>query len=284
MKLKLQFSDQTIFICSVCVVLSFLCQIFKLNFLVNILYPLTLVLVFVLFFLKRYYSRLIIFLSVGVLVATVARGFVLWDVDYILHAAIVICSFICIEESITAKIEIETFRLISILFLASALVVCVAYYLGPLRHTYFKHTDVICLNFSNPNAAGLWLTCYFILLAYSSFLYSGAQKALFIVAAIGLLPIIYATESRNSLFACIFLVAGIFVAKIFNIEKVPKWVLVVLACLPIIVFAFYMAVIVQNMDFWNVLLGIEETDKDIGTRENIWQGVLDNFWNCFFLG
>lgn len=284
MKLSLSFSDKAIYTCSVCVVLSFLLQIFKINFLVTLVYSFSLLYVFLLFALKGRYSRLILCLIAALAVATVANGFVLGNADYILHVLIVVCSFICIEESITAKISSNTFKKISVLFLISALVVCIGYYLGPLKSTYFKHTDVICLNFSNPNAAGLWLTCYFILLAYSSFLYSGLKKVAFIATAIGLLPIIYATESRNSFFACLFLVGGILLAKIFKIKKIPKWMVAVIACLPLIVFAFYMSVIVNNIDFWNSIFNMGDIDKGIDSRQDIWQGVLDNFWDCFLLG
>lgn len=283
MKISIKFEDQAIFICSICMVLSFLAQVFQVNFLVNVVYAFSLVYVFALFFLRRYYNSLIFFLIFFIGIATFINGFVS-DLDYISHVIIVICSCICIEGSVTAMITVKTFKRVSVLFLFSAVIVCVAFYAGPLKYSYFRHTDVVCLNFANPNAAGLWLACYFILLAYASFLYSGFWKIAFSVAAIAMLPIIYATESRNSFLACIFLVAGIVIAKLFRIKKIPNWALAVLACLPLIVFAFYMFVIVENIDFWNQLFNIGNIEKGIDSRRGVWQRVINNFGTCFLFG
>ena len=107
---------------------------------------------------------------------------------------------------------------------------------------------------------------------------------MFICVAVGLLPIIIATQSRNSYLACLFLLGGAICAKAFKIKKVPNWVLVCIVWLPIIVFVFYMFVIVENMSFWENIFSIDNIDKGLGTRKNIWQAVLDDFWHCFLFG
>lgn len=60
--------------------------------------------------------------------------------------------------------------------------------------------------------------------------------------------------------------------------------MLVLTTLPLIVFAFYMYVIVANMDFWEMLFKLNSIDKGLGTRRGIWQIVIDSFGHCFLFG
>ena len=217
-------------------------------------------------------------------IASMINGFKYNDMDYYTHILITLCIFMCIDVSSRVKITVETFNTIANLFLVTVIITLVAYYIGPLKRSYFGLQNAICLNLSNPNAAGLWLTCFFIILIYSSFLFSSTKRAVFIASAIALLPIILATQSRNSFLACIVFVVGILLTKIFKIKKAPNWLLLIIAVLPIVVFLFYMFVIIRNTSFWEGLLSLDSIDKGIGTREAIWQEVLDNFGNCFFFG
>ncbi len=57
-----------------------------------------------------------------------------------------------------------------------------------------------------------------------------------------------------------------------------------MATLPLLVFVFYMYVIVANMDFWEALFKLDSIDKGLGTRQGIWQIVIDDFGHCFFFG
>lgn len=277
------FSDNIILVCAVCVVLSFLSQIFKVSAVVNLIYAFSLALVFGCYFLSTCVSNIMLLLFPLIGVSAIANGIENTS-DFYSHILIVVCTFICIEVGVGVRIGIETYKKISMMFLATGIILVVSYYFGPLRNSYFKWTDVICLNFPNPNAAGLWLTCIFVLLFYFSFIYKTAIKLLFLAVAVGILPIIVATQSRNSYLACVLLVVGAVVAKMFKIRRVPNWMLAVLACLPIIVFFFYMFVIVENMAFWQEIFAMDNIDKGLGTRESIWQSVLDNFWHCFLFG
>ena len=279
------FSDKLILFLAVCVVLSFLCQIFKFTAPVNIIYIITLLLVFFGYLLSGYASKTTVMLILLIFTSSFVHGFRYTDMDYYTHVLITLCIFICIEVSAFVKISASTFKTIANMFLVTSIILLIAYYLGPLKSTYFDYNiGSVSLNFPNPNAAGLWVTCIFILVLYSSFLFRGYKKALYMVVAFGLLPIIWATQSRNSFLACIFFIVGLLAIRFFRIKKVPHWVLLVLVTLPLIVFVFYMFVIVANLEFWESLLQLEGVEKGLGTRRGIWQIVLDDFGHCFLLG
>ncbi len=278
------FTNNVILACAVCVILSFLGQVLQIGMMANIAYAFSLVFVFACYFLSGYSSKLMMFLIFVVAIATTMNGIATVNADYVLHALIMICTFICLEVGIHVSISVKTYKYLSLAFLLMTFIILFLYYFGPLKNTRFKDTGAISLNLSNPNATGLWLVCIFALLFYCGLIYKKSFRFLFMLASIGIIPIVLATDSRNSFLACIFLVVGVVVTKIFKINKVPNWVLAVLACLPLIVFAFYMFVIVENMEFWESLLSLDGFDKGIDSRHGIWRGVLNNFWDCFLIG
>ena len=279
------FSDNTILFLAVCVVLSFLCQIFKFTAPVNIIYIITLLLVVFCYLISGYATRVIVLMALFLFFSAFTNGFRYDELDYYTHLLITLCIFICIEVSADARISLRTFKRIASLFFVTSIILLVAYYLGPLKSTYFDYNiGSVSLNFKNPNAAGLWVTCLFIMVMYSAFLFKPFKKALYILVALAMLPIILATQSRNSFLACIFFLVGLVAVKFFKIKKVPRWALLALAILPLIVFVFYMFVIVANMEFWEELFKIDSINKGIGTRRSIWQTVIDDFANCFWFG
>lgn len=284
MRTSKYFSDNIILVFSVCVVLSFLCQIFKYPAPVNILYIISLMLVLFCYALDGYYNGITVAMAIFIGLASIANGFRSGEMDYYTHILITICIFICIDVSSDVKISLDTFKKIATMFLITSIILLVAYYFGPLKSTHLEYSDAVTLNMNNPNTAGLWLTCIFILLMYSSFLFTKFKRILYIAVAIGILPIVLATQSRNSFFACVFFVVGVILTKFFKIKRVPKWILVALAVLPLIAFVFYMYVVVKNMDFWGKIFSTDVIDKGLGTRQNVWQSVIDNFRHCFFFG
>ncbi len=283
MKSTKLFTNNVILVCAVCVVISFMGQVMQIGMLANIAYAFSLVLIFACYFLSGYYSKLMFFLMFMIIVSVTLQGLTFVP-DYFSHALITICTYICMEVGADVKIDVKTYKRISIMFLLMSLVLLVFYYAGPLRNSRFENTTAIALNLSNPNAAGLWLVCIFILLFYFSLLYQKTLRYIFLFTAIGILPIILATESRNSFFACIFLVAGTIITRLFKIKKLPNWVLLVITCLPIIVLFFYMYVIVKNIDFWESLFSLNIADKGLSSRQGVWQSALNNFWDCFLIG
>ncbi len=279
------FSDNVILFFALCVVASFLCQIFKVTAPVNILYIVSLLMVLGCYLGSGYVTKMTMLLTMLIALASCINGFRSNTMDYYTHVLITLDIFICIEVSANVKISVDTFRKIAGMFLITAIILLVMYYFGPLKTTYFGYNhDSVCLNFTNPNAAGLWLVCIFILVLYSSFLFKGLWRMLYTVVAFGILPIILATQSRNSFFACIFFIVGLVVTRGFRIKKVPKWILAVLTVLPLLVFAFYMFVVIENKQVWEDVFSITAIDKGIGTRQRIWQKVIDDFGQCFLLG
>ncbi len=279
------FTDNVILILAICVVLSFLCQIFKFKTPVNIIYIISLLGVMSCYALSGCFNIITLAITAFIGCASIVNGFMFNEMDYYTHVLITLCIFICIEVGSNVKISIGTFKTIARMFLITSIILLIAYYLGPLKRTYFDYTiGSISLNFNNPNAAGLWLTCIFILLLYSSFLFTGYKQILYIGVALAILPIVVATQSRNSFLACLFFMAGVIATKFFKIKKVPDWVLAVLAVLPLIVFFVYMFVIIENIDFWENLLKINSIDKGLGTRRSIWQKVVDDAGRCFLFG
>jgi O-antigen ligase len=285
MRTSKYFSDQTILFLAVCVVLSFLCQIFNFLAPVNIIYIITLLLVLFCYLISGYATRIIVLMVWLLFFSSFIHGFRYNDMDYYTHLLITLCIFICIEVSADVKISLRTFKKIASLFLVSSIILLIAFYLGPLKKTYFNYNiNSVSLNFDNPNAAGLWVTCLFIMVMYSAFLFKSFKKVLYIIVALAMLPIVLATQSRNSFLACIFFLSGLVMVKVFKIKKAPHWVLFILTILPLIVFVFYMFVIVSNMGFWNQLFSMDAIDKGLGTREDIWQIVIDDFGHCFLFG
>ena len=283
MRTSKYFSGNIMLVYAAIIMLSFLCQIFEFTAPVNIMYIISLLLVLCSYLISggvNIITYLIIFL-VGL--ASLKDG-LLSNMDYYTHVLITLCIFICIEVGPNIRITLKTFKIIANMVFITAFILLVAYYFGPLKSTYFGLQDAICLNMLNPNAAGLWVTCIFIIILYSSFLFKKFKRLIFFAVAIGLLPIILATQSRNSFFACVLFVVGLIFTKIFNIKKVPNPVLLILAVLPLIVFWFYMFVIVENMSFWEGFFSIDAIDKGLGTRIDIWKKVINNFDNCFWLG
>ena len=283
MRTSKYFSGNIILVYAVIIVLSFLCQIFEFIAPVNIMYIISLLLVLCSYLISGGFNVITYTIIFLVGLASLKDG-LLSDMDYYTHVLITLCIFICIEVGPNIRINHKTFKIIANMFLVTALILLAAYYFGPLKSTHFGLQNAICLNMVNPNAAGLWVACIFIVLLYSSFLFKKLKRMLFLSVSVGLLPIILATQSRNSYFACILFVTGLIFTKIFKIKKVPNWILAILAALPLIVFWFYMFVIVENMGFWQNLFSLESINKDLGTRVDIWQKVINNFDNCFWLG
>ncbi|MBR5538510.1 MAG: hypothetical protein IKU61_01275 [Clostridia bacterium] len=283
MKSARYFNDKVLLFLTVCVLLSFFAQVFEFKAIVDLIYIVTLVLVFALYFLSGY-ANLVTFLLIILVGFSAIVGGIVNNADFFTHIVITWCIFICIDVGSFVKMKAETYKKISNLFLISAVILLAAYYFGPLKTSYFRWTDVICLNFPNPNAAGLWLTCFFVIIFYSSFLFDGKRRFLYWGVALALLPIITATQSRNSFYACLFMVGCVILTKVFKIKKVPNWILLMIAILPLVVFFFYIFVVLEYQDFWINLFSFSSFGKGIGTRESIWLGTLENFWHCFWVG
>lgn len=210
------------------------------------------------------------------------------DVDYFLHAGITTCVFMCLDmcANRTVRMRETDKRKIIWLFITSGLFLEIYYYFGGLRYVHIsEYSMAVSLNLANPNEAGLWLACYIIILVGSVFVLRGWERIAAIVVSLFLFPVLFATDSRNSLYAAILfiiMVVMIRVGRILSIQKIPKTLLFIMAALPIIVFFFYMQVIVPNVDQWSLMVDVDE--KGIDSRMLMWQMVQDDLRDCFWIG
>lgn len=284
MKTAKYFSDNVILFLSICVLLSFLLQIFELNTAVNAVYIATLLVVLVCYIASGYFNIITLIICAIMLLSVTLRGFRYDVADYYSHIMISVCTYVCLDVNAYVKLKTSTFKRISYMFFAVSVVLLIAYYFGPLKNAYSNQIGSIDLNLANPNMAGLWLTCIFILLVYSSFQFGLIIKMLYWGAAIGLWPIIIATDSRNCFLATFLFLICIIVVKVFKIKKVPKIILMIIAVLPAIVFVVYMFVIIENIDFWSKLFSVSLLEKGLGARIGIWEIIINDFKDCFWIG
>ena len=282
--LKKNFSDKTILICTVCVALSFLAQIFQVNAVVNLIYVFSLFVVIWGYFGNGYVNPVMIWLIVVSAFCIVMRGMVTNDMDYFSHYIINITTFMCIEMGVEVEVEEKNAKRMAYIFLATGAILVASYYAGPLKTSYFEGTEAVALNMHNPNAAALWLVCIFAILYYCAFIFNGIKRYISLGLAILIVPIILATESRNSYYACLLLLVFLPLTKLLKIRKVPKWVMLIIAMLPIIVFFFYMYVMVDNMEFWEGIFGGGSIDKSLGTRKSVWTIVQRELQDDFLIG
>ncbi len=284
MKTARYFTDKVIYLLAICVALSFIFQIFKQNTLVNVVYVISLLIVFFCYIASGLYDKIAFLITVITAIASIAHGFRTGDFDYYTHILISLCIYMCFDVSSSVKLQFSTFKKIARLFLLTALLLIGAYYFGPLKNTQSGHRGSIALNMHNPNAAGMWLTCIFILLVYASFQFKFRTKVLYLGAAAAILPILLATESRNSFLAALLFVVCLVAVKFFGVKRVPNAVLVIISVLPLIVFFFYMFVIAENLNFWSRIFSQSLLDKSLGSRIGIWTEAYDSIRECFLVG
>ncbi len=284
MKTARFFTDKVIYFLSLCVAVAFLLQIFDQRMAANVLYGTSLLLVAFCYVFSGLYNVTALLVTVITVIAACSNGLQYDDPDYYTHILISLCIYMCFDASAYVRLKFSTFKKIAALFLVAALVLIGAYYFGELKYSYAGHRGSIALNLHNPNAAGMWLVCIFILLVYSAFQFKFKAKVLYLGTAMALLPILLATESRNSFLAAFLFVLCVAIVKIFGIKKVPKWVLVVVTLLPLIVFFFYMLVISENLRYWTKVFSSSLLDKGLGTRIGVWSEAYSSIRECFFLG
>jgi len=284
MKTAKYFTDNVIYMLSICVALSFLFQIFKLHAAVNLVYVISLLVVFFCYIGSGFYNSITLLITVFTAIAAFARGFRPRVFDYYTHIMISLCLYMCFDVSAFVKLKFRTFKKIATLFLLTSFILIVAYYFGPLKNTHFNGIGSIALNLHNPNAAGMWLSCIFILLVYSSLHFKLKTKVMYLGAAIALLPILLATESRNSFLAALLFVVCMIAVKFFRIKKVPNSVLIIISVLPLIVFFLYMFVIAENLSFWEKIFSRSLLDKGLGSRIGVWTSAYESIKECFWVG
>lgn len=271
----------------------FVFQLMNIPSVVSICFYISIALVLVNYGIKIFASKkvsvYILSILALMLLSFAISGFV-FNFEVYKRAIIVMCCIICIEDARAAKLNLSEFRIIECSFLLAAFFANYMFYIKGYNSVYFQTTNSIAMNFSNPNALALWLTAFFIALSICLFVEpSKFLKTIILLSAASFLPIISATESRNSLLSCIFIIGALLFtmlrAKKRNVKGLPKWIVMLLTALPAIVFFVYMSVIIPNLDFFNDLFAlIIGKGKSLGSRASIWRIVYNDLGSCFLLG
>lgn len=225
-------------------------------------------------------------LLVTIVVLSIASSGLSTDADYYKPAIIVLCTIICIDVCPDYCVDEKTKDRILIWFVGAALITNVLYYFGGLRAAYFKRTNAIALNFSNPNETAMWLTFLFIILFNGALTQKKRIYKLFVLICSGsLIPILYRTESRACLFAIVFFAVGELGLHFLRKKSLPNWVIWIVALSPAIVYFAYMYIFIPYYSkFVGLLSFLISEGKPLTSRRTIWGIVEQDFWKCLLLG
>lgn len=286
-------SNNSIVISAIMASAIFIFQTLSMPSIVSILFYISIAMVGINYFLRitstSKISVYVLVICVLMLLSFAISGFVR-DFETYKRAIIVMCCIICIDDSRNTKLNLNEFRIIEYSFLATSYFAIIMFYAMGLRYVYYKDTYSVAMNFSNPNALALWITVFFIGIAICFFIESRKPlKILLLGAAVLLLPIISATESRNSYISCIFVIATLFLtifrSKKKKSNKIPTILIIALIALPAIIFFAYMYIVIPNISFFeetfSFLLG---HGKSLRSRADIWQNVINNLRPCLLFG
>lgn len=281
------------FIVSSCILSSgaYISGILELTAITSFCFILSIVLVIGFFVLISGIRRISIQLFVTFCLIVLATLFtdVQLSFDYFKYAIITICILLIFVNINKFSVTVYSQRIIQVSTLMIILFTNLMYYVGGLRYKYFGSTQCVYLNFENPNTAAIWLMLFFALAFSCALIIKKKEwRLLYFVASLSLLPIIYATESRNCILSCALLVIMYFVLSFLKITKVPKWICLIFVLLPAFFFFFYLYVIIPyetrivNLKLLSYLP--HSGGKTITTRSKIWKSMLSDIPSCFILG
>lgn len=286
---KMKQGDRPILFLAVLLNLSFLGTLLQIDSISSLSFYCSFFVVFWLFFRKIYTSGTLywqwIFLLGLMLLSLIVSG-LQSNFEYYKRFIITVMVFVCFEMAPLYCVSEKTKQRILLIFAFSGLVCECLFYFGGLRFSYFGSTNFVALNFSNPNAAAIWLCGLFVTLLFANKVFSNrkAQILILLVAAL-LIPIVWATESRNVMLACIVGIAW-YIFNLFVKNWLPKWVIVVFVFLPAVIFFLYMYTYMPYQKFWEEALSFLTLGegKSLGSRGRIWTYVQNDLSRCFLLG
>ena len=286
---KMKQGDRPLLILAVLLNLSFLGTLLQIDSISSLCFYCSFFVVFWLFFRKIYTTGKLywqwIFLLGLMLLSLIVSG-LKSDFEYYKRFIITVMVFVCFEMAPLYCISEKTKQRILLIFALSGLICEYMYYLGGLRTSYFSATNSIALNFPNPNAAAIWLCGLFVTLLFSNRVFANLKlQILILLIAALLIPIVWATESRNVMLACIVGIAW-YVFNLFVKNCLPKWVIVVFVFLPAVIFFLYMYTYMPYQEFWEEALSFLTLGegKTLGSRGRVWTYVQNDLSRCFLLG
>ena len=286
---KRNHTDYAILSLVILVNLSFLATLLKVEFFTSFSFYCSFFVLFWVFFRRLYATKklywqwllLVTFMLLSVIVSGIQSNF-----DYYKRFIITLMVFVCFELAPVVHISEKSKKDFIGIFACSGLICEYMFYFGDLKNTFYGSTISLSLNFSNPNEAALWLCGLFVLLLFSNRTFSNWKARLpILVIAVLLIPIIWATQSRNVMIVAVFAVAWYLLMGLIK-NWLPKWLIICFVLLPVAVFFAYMYVYIPHQDFFAEIFSFLDmgAHKSLGSRFTLWSYVQQDLGHCFLLG
>lgn len=211
------------------------------------------------------------------------------SLNYLKKYIMFIASMIFLSLCSKVKIDSKTKKFIGGATVILSCLIILFYFL--LGNTLYRYNGIqskyLVFNFGNPNAAGMYLTAV-ALIELSVFYNVGIFKKI-IVLGIGafLCYLVTLTQCRNAELAILifFIIQIIYRVRssVSKNKKIPRWLIVLVAIIPILFAVVYMALI-DNPAVANALKFMSSEGKGIDSRERIWTRAFAAFGNSPIFG
>ena len=226
-----------------------------------------------------YFLVIVLLVGLSLIIGGLSSSF-----EYYKPAIILLASLACIEFSSEVCVSDTTKKIAAGLIIAASVLLIVSFHFFGLKDKLYGTTELVSMNFQNPNEAAMWIMCFIGVAVMSIGLFSNMYLKIACGAvAVLLVPLILSTKSRNALVACIFFAFAYAVVSFFKIRKLPRWVHAVVTFSPLIVFAVYMIILSIVPDALDTVIG-DDPSKIMSSRAGIWTDVLESFTSCFIAG
>lgn len=233
---------------------------------------------------KRMKAEDLIFALVAVLTLLLSD----WQLnfDYFKQAIIVYCTVLCIDLCVEESVDPNAQKIVTVVILLVAAITVWQYYFAGLRYSYFGSTTLVALNFSNPNATAMWLVFLIVLLCDAVPVQKKyVVQIMLLGCAVAILPILFATNARNSLLAIVFFFTGKLLVRFLKIKKFPAWCTLLITLMPVLVYTGYMYIFLPN---YNRLSGwfsfLVSEGKPLTARSRIWSDLEMDTWKKILFG
>ncbi len=284
-KKRIFYTNMFVILLALFTVVIFIASMLDKKSIVSICFALSFIIIFIRYFFDvittKKISMWVLLLSALSLISTV-DGIEVGFNRTIITLSIIFAFELISKDKITQKAK----NFIVACFIFATIVLLYLYYFRGYNKMYFGTTHYIDLNFGNPNQAGLWICSVFILLFSVSLSYKNwFLKIGIILFSLLLIPVLQATGSRNAMLACVVCILVASLIVILRLKKMPKWIIFAFAWLPLAALVTYMYLILPNMDrFTEIFSFLDEGQKGLDSRENIWEAALNKIENWALIG
>ena len=280
-------NDAVLLAMVLCLIGSFFGTVFEVTRVTSLAFSLSLVLVLGFFAYRCFLNNrinLYLVIVLFLLVLSLLFGGLSGGLDYFKPAIIFVCSLACIALAYDVEISENAKKLMLLAGMAASVVIIVYFHFFGLKEEFYGSTDLVVLNFPNPNEAGMWIMSFIMLTVSGMRVFSGiVMKIASTAVAVFLIPLLMATKSRNAIIACAFFLVGFLAIRILKIRSAPKWAILAVTLSPFIVFSAYMLIHYVNPDTLDVVVG-DDPSKTMSSRAGVWSRVMKNFGDSFLVG